>query len=80
MDGVGYQQVVFRARCVCAKQKVWDETEFILRRFTRKNSQHPAYKAFVELDKAINSIFLCRDLHDESLRWEINERLNVVEQ
>ena len=56
------------------------ETEAILRRFTKKNVQHPTYKAFAELGKAIKTIFLCRYLHDEALRREINEGLNVVEQ
>lgn len=56
------------------------ETEAILRRFTKNNLQHPTYKAFAELGKAIKTIFLCRYLHDESLRREINEGLNVVEQ
>ena len=32
------------------------ETEAILRRFTRKNVQHPTYKAFAELGKAIKTI------------------------
>lgn len=56
------------------------ETEAILRRFTRKNVQHPTYKAFAELGKAIKTIFLCHYLHDQSLRREIHEGLNVVEQ
>lgn len=56
------------------------ETEAILRRFTKKNVQHPTYKAFAELGKAVKTIFLCRYLHSESLRREINEGLNVVEQ
>ncbi len=56
------------------------ETEAILRHFTRKNVQHPTYKAFAELGKAIKTIFLCRYLHSEELRREINEELNVVEQ
>ena len=56
------------------------ETEAILRRFTNKNVQHPTYKAFAELGKAIKTIFLCRYLHSEELRREINEGLNVVEQ
>ncbi len=56
------------------------ETESILRRFTRKNVQHPTYKALVELGKAIKTIFLSRYLHSEALRREINEGLNVVEQ
>jgi TnpA family transposase len=56
------------------------ETEAILRRFTRNNLQHPTYKAFSELGKAVKTIFLCRYLHSEDLRREINEGLNVIEQ
>ena len=56
------------------------ETEAILRRFTRQNVQHPTYKALAELGKAIKTLFLCRYLHSEALRREINEGLNVVEQ
>jgi TnpA family transposase len=56
------------------------ETEAILRRFTKKNVQHPTYKAFAELGKASKTIFLCRYLHSDALRREINEGLNVVEQ
>jgi TnpA family transposase len=56
------------------------ETEAILRRFTRNNVQHPTYKAFAELGKAIKTIFLCRYLHGEELRREIHEGLNVIEQ
>lgn len=41
--------------------------------------QHPTYKAFAELGKTIKTIFLCRYLHDEALRREINEGLNLVE-
>ena len=55
------------------------EPEAILRRFTRNNAQHPTYKALVELGKAVKTIFLCRYLNDESLRYEINSGLNVVE-
>ncbi len=56
------------------------ETEAILRRFTRSNVQHPTYKAFAELGKVVKTIFLCRYLHSEALRREINEGLNVIEQ
>jgi hypothetical protein len=38
------------------------ETESILRRFTRSNVQHPTYKAFSELGRAVKTIFLCRYL------------------
>jgi TnpA family transposase len=56
------------------------ETESILRRFVRSNIQHPTYKAFAELGKAVKTIFLCRYLHSEDLHREINEGLNVIEQ
>jgi TnpA family transposase len=56
------------------------ETESILRRFVRSNIQHPTYKAFSELGRAIKTIFLCQYLHSEELRREVNEGLNVVEQ
>jgi TnpA family transposase len=55
------------------------EPEAILRRFTRSGPAHPTYQALAELGKAIKTIFLCRYLHDEALRCEINEGLNVVE-
>jgi len=56
------------------------ETEAILRRFTKHNVQHPSYKAFAELGKAIKTIFLCQYLHSKELHREIHEGLNVVEQ
>lgn len=56
------------------------DAEAILRRFTRNNVQHPTYKAFAELGKAVKTIFLCRYLHSEALRREIHEGLNVIEQ
>ena len=40
---------------------------------------HPTYQALAELGKAIKTVFLCRYLHEESLRREIHEGLNVVE-
>ncbi len=55
------------------------ETESILRRFTRNNLQHPTYKALAELGKAVKTIFLCRYLRLKSLRREIQEGLNVIE-
>ena len=56
------------------------DAESILRRFTRNNIQHPTYRAFAELGKAVKTIFLCRYLYSEDLRREINEGLNVIEQ
>ena len=55
------------------------DAESILRRFTRNNVQHPTYRALNELGKAVKTIFLCRYLSSESLRREIHEGLNVVE-
>jgi len=55
------------------------DAESILKRFTRNNGTHPTYKAFSELGKAIKTIFLCNYLNDESMRIEVNEGLNVVE-
>ncbi len=55
------------------------EPEAILRRFNRNNPQHPTYQALAELGKAIRTIFLCRYLRLESLRREIQEGLNVIE-
>jgi TnpA family transposase len=51
----------------------------ILRRFIKSNVQHPTYKALCELGKALKTVFLCDYLHLESLRREIQEGLNVVE-
>ena len=51
----------------------------IIRKFGRSNYQHPTFKAFIELGKAIKTIFLCRYLHSIELRKEINAGLNVVE-
>jgi TnpA family transposase len=55
------------------------DAESLLRRFTRTNIQHPTYKAFSELGKVIKTIFLCKYLHNEQIRREIHEGLNVVE-
>ena len=55
------------------------EPEEILRRFTSSGVQHPTYKGLLELGKARRTIFLCDYLRLESLRREIQEGLNVVE-
>ncbi len=55
------------------------EAEAILRRFTRENVQHSTYKALAELGKAVKTVFMCRYLHDQALRREVNDGLNVVE-
>jgi TnpA family transposase len=54
------------------------EAEAILRRFMR-NTQHPTYRALVELGQARKTTFLCRYLHLLSLRHEVQEGLNVLE-
>lgn len=55
------------------------DAETILKRFNRNNYQHPVYKAFSELGKALKTIFLCSYLSREEVRREIQEGLNVVE-
>ncbi|MCB1964843.1 MAG: Tn3 family transposase, partial [Candidatus Accumulibacter sp.] len=55
------------------------DSEAILRRFSRADPVHPTCQALAELGKAIKTLFLCRYLHEESLRREIHEGLNVVE-
>jgi TnpA family transposase len=55
------------------------ETEAILRRFTQTELQHPTYRAFAELGRAVKTIFLCQYLQSETLRREIHEGLNVIE-
>lgn len=54
------------------------EAEAILAHFTRQTS-HPTYKALAELGRVVKTIFLCRYLHDEAFRQEIQEGLNVIE-
>lgn len=55
------------------------DPESILQRFTRQNITHPTYQALAELGKALKTIFLCEFLHHESLRREIHEGLQVIE-
>jgi TnpA family transposase len=59
--------------------EAYPHLQAILKRFTRENLQHPTYRALAELGKAIKTIFLCRYLHDEALRREVHEGLQVVE-
>lgn len=73
------QQLDVMVKHAVALKRGMADAESLLRRFTRANVQHPAYKAFTELGKAIKTIFLCRYLASEDLRREVNEGLNVVE-
>jgi TnpA family transposase len=66
-------------KCAVAIKTRTADAEAILRRFTKDNLKHPTYKAFVELGRAIKTIFLSRYLQSEELRREIHEGLNVVE-
>lgn len=57
------------------------EADAILRRFNRASSPlHPTHLALLELGKAVRTIFLCKYLHSDAMRREIQEGLNVVEQ
>jgi hypothetical protein len=74
---VGYWELILRqydqmVKYATAVRLGTAETEASLRRFTRNNVQHPTYKAFAELGKAVKTIFLCRYLQDEGLRREIH--------
>jgi TnpA family transposase len=56
------------------------ETEAILRRFTRTNVQHPTYKGSCRTRQGDQNHLPVPYLHDENLRREIHEGLNVIEQ
>jgi len=55
------------------------EADVFVKRFSKDNYKHPAYKALCEIGKAAKTIFLCKYLEQEELRIEINAGLNVVE-
>ena len=55
------------------------DAETILKRFTRSNFQHPTYQALTELGQAVKTIFLCQYLHQDALRREIHDGLQVIE-
>jgi TnpA family transposase len=71
-----YDQMV---KYATAMRKGIAEPEAILSRFRRGNPLHPTHQALSELGKVVKTIFLCRYLESESLRQEIHEGLNVVE-
>jgi TnpA family transposase len=53
--------------------------ETILERFTRSNFQHPTYQVLTKLGQAVKAIFLCRCLHEDTLRREVHDGLQVIE-
>jgi len=55
------------------------EADVFVKRFSKNNYKHPAYKALCEIGKAAKTIFLCKYLQQEELRIEINAGLNIVE-
>ena len=55
------------------------EADVFVKRFSKDNYKHPAYKALCEIGKAAKTIFLCKYLQQEELRIEINAGLNIVE-
>lgn len=73
------QQYDEMAKYASAMKTGLADPETILRRFTRTGVMHPTYKALVELGRAIKTIFICRYLRSKTLRREIQESLNVVE-
>jgi TnpA family transposase len=62
-----------------ALKKSTAEAEVILSRFTKNGPMHPVYKAIMELGRVRETIFLCEYLNSETVRQEIQEGLNVVE-
>jgi len=76
---LGYKQYDELIKLATALRLGTAAAEAILRRFTRNNVQHPAYKALCELGKALKTAFLCDYLLLESLRREIHEGLQVIE-
>ncbi len=55
------------------------DADVLIKKLGHENYDNPIYKTFIEIGKAVKTIFLCRYLSSEDLRIEINESLNVVE-
>ena len=74
-----YEQNDEMVRHVVAAVEKTGPIESILKRFNRYNRSHPTYKAFIEAGKALKTIHICKYLMQPSLRVEIHEGLNIVE-
>ena len=74
--GNQYDQMV---KYIIAIKEKTASVESILKRFTKDNLKHPTYQAFLELGRAVRTIFICNYLKDYNLRKEIHEGLNVIE-
>lgn len=55
------------------------DADVLIKKLGHENYDNPIYKTFIEIGKAVKTIFICRYLSSEDLRIEINESLNVVE-
>lgn len=66
-------------RYVVAVSEETGPIDSILRRLSSANGTHRTYKAFAELGKALKTMWLCSYLTRPSLRREVHDALNVVE-
>lgn len=74
-----YNQYDEMVRHVVAAVEKTGPIESILRRFNTNNRSHPTYKAFVEAGKALKTTHICSYLTQPSLRQEIHDGLNIIE-
>lgn len=71
-----YDEIV---KYVTAMRLGTSDPETILWGFSRTDVLHPTYRALVELERAVKTIFVCRYLRHEAFRREIQQGQNVVE-
>ncbi|MBF0398926.1 MAG: Tn3 family transposase, partial [Desulfobacterales bacterium] len=74
-----YDQYGEMARHVVAVLERTGPIESILRRFNTNNRNHPTYKAFIEVGKALKTTHICKVLTRQNFREEIHDALNIVE-